>query len=480
LSIKNETVVGIVILAAGAIFFYMSFQIGSFRFGNSKYAQYSLYFRDIAGITRKSDIRMSGVKVGWVDKVELVDNGRQVRATLMVTKEQPLYDDAYGVVRQEGIIGGKYLELVPGDPALGIIPERSVLKQQNKGGALSMDNVVEQCKAVVATVQEMAESLGEEQGTLRQTLHSFKEAAHTIIHLSQTCDKIIPLLEGNIGRITDSVERDLDRVASQFEQAAGPLSTVIQKINDGQGLVGKLIHDTQTCRDVCAAVQGVKNVCDTLDKLSLEFDSHSEALYALDSRSGLLDAKGYFNVILRPGEDYFYLAGLVTSLKGTVTRSELYRNWSCSTGNRMDPHTMDLPDWARLEYAPVNYAVVRSFDTPLLNLQAGKTFHDLTLRFGMFESSAGVGIDYDLLPASDRLRWMTTLEAFDFRGRNRIDDDRPHLKWLNRLFFSRNLYAVFGLDDFASRCNKSAFFGVGLVFADDDMRYLLSQAYIAL
>ena len=30
-------------------------------------------------------------------------------------------------------------------------------------------------------------------------------------------------------------------------------------------------------------------------------------------------------------------------------------------------------------------------------------------------------------------RWVTTLEAFDFYGRNRIDDHRLHLKWLNKI-----------------------------------------------
>jgi hypothetical protein len=56
-----------------------------------------------------------------------------------------------------------------------------------------------------------------------------------------------------------------------------------------------------------------------------------------------------------------------------------------------------------------------------------------------------------------------------------MNDRRPHLKWMNRIFFLNNLYFVFGADDFVSSTNANAFWGLGIRFGDDDMKYILSK-----
>jgi hypothetical protein len=39
----------------------------------------------------------------------------------------------------------------------------------------------------------------------------------------------------------------------------------------------------------------------------------------------------------------------------------------------------------------------------------------------------------------------------------------------------RNLYFAFGADDFISRHNANAFFGGGIRFGDDDLKYFFSS-----
>ena len=70
-----------------------------------------------------------------------------------------------------------------------------------------------------------------------------------------------------------------------------------------------------------------------------------------------------------------------------------------------------------------------------------------------------------------------SFEAYDYRGRNRIwtDDRRAHLKWFNKMYMTRNVYFSFGADDFISKYNKNAFFGMGLQFSDDNLKYFLAK-----
>ncbi|HLB94450.1 MAG TPA: hypothetical protein VJJ81_04345, partial [Candidatus Babeliales bacterium] len=108
-------------------------------------------------------------------------------------------------------------------------------------------------------------------------------------------------------------------------------------------------------------------------------------------------------------------------------------------------------------------------------LQFGKVFHNWSFRFGVFENSFGLATDYYVPFYDERLRWVSTLEAFDFRGQERLDDRRPHLKWLNRLFILDSIYLSFGVDDFASKHNKNLFFGLGIRFTDDSLKYMFDR-----
>jgi phospholipid/cholesterol/gamma-HCH transport system substrate-binding protein len=132
------------------------------------------------------------------------------------------------------------------------------------------------------------------------------------------------------------------------------------------------------------------------------------------------------------------------------------------------------PNWV-WAYPATGVETTRVHDTFKYEMQFGKVFNNVAFRFGLFESSFGVGFDYELPFENDDFRWVSSFEAFDIRGRDRIDDQRPHFKWLNRVFFLRNLYFNFGADDFISRNNANTFIGVGLRFGDDDMKYFLSK-----
>ena len=108
-------------------------------------------------------------------------------------------------------------------------------------------------------------------------------------------------------------------------------------------------------------------------------------------------------------------------------------------------------------------------------IQFGKIFGNIALRFGLFDGTGGMGFDFDIPFPTDKFRWVTTFEAFDFYGWNRIDDRRPHLKWINRMYIFNNIYLTFGADDFVSKNNANVFFGAGVRFGDDDVKYLLSS-----
>ena len=155
---KIETRVGIFVLIALAVFGYMGFKIGAFRFDRSQYTQYLLYFRDISGLSRKAAIKIAGVKVGWVEEVKLLSGtDTKAEAIAMISVDYPLYQDAHAIVRQDGLLGPKYVDIVPGDPLLRRLDEGEAL-QRSGVDAVDLDDLFREFKEIAGNVRQVSES----------------------------------------------------------------------------------------------------------------------------------------------------------------------------------------------------------------------------------------------------------------------------------------------------------------------------------
>lgn len=89
---------------------------------------YSAVFTDVSGMAPGDDVRVAGVRVGRVDKIDL--EGTLAKVTFRVQRGQPLYTNTVASVTYQNIIGQRYLGLAPGPavdkrllPNHGQIPE---------------------------------------------------------------------------------------------------------------------------------------------------------------------------------------------------------------------------------------------------------------------------------------------------------------------------------------------------------------------
>lgn len=73
---------------------------------------YSAIFTDVSGMKSGDDVRVAGVRVGRVDKIDLV--GTLAKVTFRVQRNQVLYTDTLAAVTYQNIIGQRYLRLSPG------------------------------------------------------------------------------------------------------------------------------------------------------------------------------------------------------------------------------------------------------------------------------------------------------------------------------------------------------------------------------
>ncbi len=107
-----ETVLGgvVVLVAAGFVLFAMRTAEIREPEGYSVTAR----FLKVGGLEPGSDVRISGVKVGTITSRELDAASFEAVVTMTLASKIQLPADTEAVITGEGLLGGKYLRLIPG------------------------------------------------------------------------------------------------------------------------------------------------------------------------------------------------------------------------------------------------------------------------------------------------------------------------------------------------------------------------------
>jgi phospholipid/cholesterol/gamma-HCH transport system substrate-binding protein len=107
-----ETVMGAVVLVVAALFLFFAYSSSQLRSvpGYPLTAQ----FENIDGIRDGSDVRISGIKVGSVISATLDPKTFLATVQMSVQPSVKLPDDSVAEIVSSGLLGDKYMSLVPG------------------------------------------------------------------------------------------------------------------------------------------------------------------------------------------------------------------------------------------------------------------------------------------------------------------------------------------------------------------------------
>jgi len=110
---KIETAVGgIVLLIAIVFIFYVANATNSVGGNNGLTLKAS--FRSADGITAGTDVRMAGVKIGTVTDMWLDPESFRAQIIFSLREDLKIPDDSGVAVSQDGLLGGTFVEVIPG------------------------------------------------------------------------------------------------------------------------------------------------------------------------------------------------------------------------------------------------------------------------------------------------------------------------------------------------------------------------------
>lgn len=109
----TEVMVGGAVLAAAFAFAVYASQATGFGQGAAGY-ELNASFRSLEGVTVGTDVRLAGVKVGTVTDMVLNVETYRAETTFTVNKGIEIPDDSAVIVSSEGLLGGNFVEIMPG------------------------------------------------------------------------------------------------------------------------------------------------------------------------------------------------------------------------------------------------------------------------------------------------------------------------------------------------------------------------------
>lgn len=130
----TEITVGAAVLALAIGFAVYAGQIAGVGAGGTGYPL-TASFRSAEGVSLGTDVRLAGVKVGTVTGIDLDPQTFRAVTTFTVKDGVALPDDSSVVIASEGLLGGNFVEILPGGSPFNYEAGDEVLDTQ---GAVSL------------------------------------------------------------------------------------------------------------------------------------------------------------------------------------------------------------------------------------------------------------------------------------------------------------------------------------------------------
>jgi phospholipid/cholesterol/gamma-HCH transport system substrate-binding protein len=134
----TEAIVGGVVIAAAAGFILYAAQFaGLDQSGGNSYTL-TASFRSVEGVSVGTDVRLGGVKVGTVTDLALNPQTFRADTTFTILGDLELPEDTAVVIASEGLLGGNFVELMPGGSPFNLEPGSEIQDTQSSVSLMTL------------------------------------------------------------------------------------------------------------------------------------------------------------------------------------------------------------------------------------------------------------------------------------------------------------------------------------------------------
>jgi len=365
--------------------------------------------------------RIAGnIEAATVDARDIAD---RVQRIVSAGDIQELVDKLTASAEQMNTFGTQLAELVK----TGISPR-----------VTQLDRIFQNLEKFSSDLSDFAQT---NSAALTDTIGNFRDFSDRLV-------QILGTQEGqDVQSTIESVRNTLYAAQSSIEKLDESLENVraiTADLREGKGTVGRLLTDDRLIEQVEEIISDTRGFVKSYSLMQTEIEVASS--YFL----GEENAKNILSLRFRPREDKYYLVQLVDDPRG------LTRDLQVVTQSDDPTKTPEVTE----SIETTTHALKFSF-------QFARRFYFVTGRFGILESTGGLGLDFDFF--RDRLQFQFDLFDFTLNENPRL---RSQVLW--EVF--QHVFVAGGADDLLNDKLRDYYLSARLRFTDDDLKALLFAA----
>jgi phospholipid/cholesterol/gamma-HCH transport system substrate-binding protein len=314
-----------------------------------------------------------------------------------------------------------------------------------------LQNVADATDALNRTVRENREVIRETLLNVQQITGNANPQIAKILENVRVVTEDVRLLmaaankpkDGQKGELRDTIEH-LDQSSKNLQSALEHADSVAGRIDRGEGTIGRLTKDDALINEVQGVAEGVNDYVQNITRLQTVVGLRADYNFLANT------IKSYVSLRLQPTEDKYYEIELVNDPRGLTSITDT----STDTTNPNEP----------AHYRTITTTTTDSFR---FSLQFAKRMGPFTGRFGIKESTGGIGLDIHLL--QDRFEIVSDLFGFS-------EEVQPRYRMYLSYEFLKSLWIYGGVDYLFEPSLRDYFIGLQLRFNDENLKTILPFA----
>lgn len=234
-----------------------------------RHTRYTTSFSNVTGLDTGSPVRLNGVSVGFVERIDLSDSPADeriiVRFTVNARYTERIRTDSIASVRTMGLLGDRYIEISSGSAAADRVLE---------GGLVT----------------------GRDPAELSKFMASGGDLIENLLSISTSLKVILARVEGGeglLGELTRTPESG-QHLTDEMIHTITSLGTILDRIEQGEGLLGQLLRDDHPSAgllgDLKATSDSVRSVAGTVAEDLAREDTVYSALVRSPEGAARVDA----------------------------------------------------------------------------------------------------------------------------------------------------------------------------------------------
>ncbi|WP_298306784.1 MlaD family protein [Flavobacterium sp.] len=295
-STNQKIKLGIFVIIGSLFFIIAIYFIGNKKDMFNETIQISAVFKNVNGLQHGNNVRFSGINVGTVKKIIIV-NDSLIKVDMLIEEDNASHikKDAMASIGSDGLVGNMIVNIIPGKKSNEMVKDGDVILSENKASTdeilKTINSTSENAKLITDNLVKITNQINSKKGTigmlindtvmsddLKQTIYNLKVTTQSTSKSMANLNKIINDLNNKdnvVGALKDTVTgRKIKMIIVNLEKSSEQINKTITNLKDGKGALNYLSNDPKLVKQIDSTMINLNQASSKLNE-NLEALKHN-------------------------------------------------------------------------------------------------------------------------------------------------------------------------------------------------------------